>query len=100
MRELSLALNKATGHHTPTPALAPPTPGLMPAPTGPQEIDRRMQLEMDGDVDLHMQRAAQHTRTAPPRGGRGTGGRVGGLDALFLGLPRSDPGSQRQVLAT
>ena len=33
----------------------------MPAPTGPQEIDRRMQLEMDGDVDLHMQRAAGRT---------------------------------------
>jgi len=73
MREMSLALNK--------------------------EIDRRMRQEMDGDVDLQMQRAAETARgqVGGNSQARSNGGRAGGLDALFLGLPRGDPQHQQQL---
>ena len=72
MREISLALQK--------------------------EVDRRMQLELDGDIDLNVQVAAVAGRKrGTSQSSGGGGGRAGGLDALFLGVPRTDPSSKQKI---
>ena len=59
-----------------------------------------MRQELDGDLDLSVQQAAVEGRRKgeiATRQTRGNGGRAGGLDALFLGMPRGDPNSVAKV---